>query len=313
MRRAFQTRLHSLEPRARRVLHVRVEKLGGFEQQSYKLRYRVTLQMPHGRRTLRLRGSSEAQDETRRQSYEIMKFLWNHGFDHGPFQVARPVTFYKRWRLLVYEEASGKTLTQQLRQHPATAGRTLQRVSGWLAKLHSHSPRTIRLAYNQAGRKQYWQNALRLLNGFSAEDASRLRRNIQQIMRQEDRYATQRKRKLVHHDFHPGNILISPHSIVVVDFTESRLSHPLIDVATMAIQLELQNPRTAGPRIRRWQKTFLAGYHRHRPRVRIHGVAADRVFRFIRFRIAMQSYVGQFLFGKTNGPLREIVLHSEEW
>mgnify|MGYP000747597646 CR=1 FL=1 len=91
MRRAFQSRLLSVDPHARRVLRVEVERLGGFEDKSFTLRYRLTLKMRSGReRRLVLRGSSEEKDQTRRQAYVIMRYLWLHGFAEGPAQVARP-------------------------------------------------------------------------------------------------------------------------------------------------------------------------------------------------------------------------------
>lgn len=314
MRRAFQSRLLSVDPRAKRVLAVTIERIGGFEDKSYKLRYHLSLRLRSGRiRRLVLRGSSEQQDQTRRQAYVIMRFLWLRGFSAGPRQVARPVTFFWRWRLLVYEETPGRNLLSVLRQPGVQAKSYLQRTAGWLAELHRHSPRTIKLAYNQAGRKQYWQMALRLLSLDYGPQNFRLRRHIDQVMRFEDQLARGRHRVLVHHDFHLANILTLPQVIRVVDFTESRLSSPLVDLATFLTQLELQLSATVRPEtVARWQKIFLTAYRRHQPRLRLETPVAKRIFRFIRFRIALQSFLATHLFGRQQQRWQQEVL-SAHW
>ncbi|MBI2985029.1 MAG: aminoglycoside phosphotransferase family protein [Candidatus Kerfeldbacteria bacterium] len=310
MRRAFQARLLSVDPRARRVLRVRVERLGGYMNRSWRLRYTLTLLLRSGRRRQRiLRGSSELQDETRRQAYVIMKFLWRHGFDTGPLQIARPVTFFWRWKLLVYEQVAGATLASLLRRQPERVDRHLEAVAKWLVRLHHHSPRTIRLVYNSAGRAQYWRSALDILRGPDSVAVAGLQQTIERVMRFEHALARSRRRVLVHHDFHPGNILITPRSLRVVDFAESRLSHPLIDVAAFFVQLELQAGSTVPTTtVVRWQQHFLAAYHGGAPNVRLTGALAERLFRFVRFRVALQSYLGVYLLGRPYSPLRQAIL-----
>jgi aminoglycoside phosphotransferase (APT) family kinase protein len=302
----------SVDPNAKRVVRVKVERLGGFEDKSFTLRYRLTLKMRSGRqRQMVLRGSCEVKDQTRRQAYVIMRYLWLHGFADGPSQVARPVTFFYHWKLLVYEECPGATLLTVLRRRGVKARPYLEHAAIWLAKLHTHSPRTLSLAYNQAGRKQYWQMALRLLSSAGQKESKLLRRNIERVMRLEDALAASAHRRLVHHDFHLNNILVTPDVVRAVDFTESRLSSPLVDVATFIAQLELLlYPSVSMSTIAAWQKIFLQAYHRKQPGIQLNTPAAKKIVRFIRFRIALQSFVAAYLFGRREGPLKEAALET---
>lgn len=310
IRRALQTRLLSVDPNATRIRSVRVKRIGGFGNRSYKLRFVVSLKKRDGsRRLLTLRGSNERRDETRRQAYEIMKFLFCNGFARGPWQIARPVTFFRRWKLLVYEEAPGKTLRRLLREQPERAGEYLARTARWLAALHCHAP-NLHFAYNRTGRKYYWRAALTLFSTMEHRDYRRIERAIRRVMRFEDVLAATQRRALVHHDFHPGNVLIARSTVRVVDFTESRLSDPRVDIATFVAQLEQQLGRFASAaQIEKWQGVFLRAYRRVAPSVALSTPTTKRIFRFIRFRIALQSFVGEYMLGKRRSPFRDLVIH----
>ncbi len=304
----------SLAPDARRVTGVEAHRLGGFEDRSYRLRYVVHTQDRRGRaHVVHLRGSSERNDDTRRQAYVIMKYLWLHGFRAGPFRVARPVTFFDRWHLLIYEEAAGHPLHHLLRQHPHRATTYLRQAAAWLARLHQLAPPVLARVNGQRRRQRYWLNALDLLSSMPTREVAAMRRSIQQIMRFENKLAISPQRTLVHHDFHPGNLIFGQDAIRVVDFTDSRLSHPVVDVATFVTQLELQLSGMVPPAVlERWQKTFLSAYRVLRPSLRLKSAASQRVFRFIRYRIAVQSYLGNYLLGRREGQLKETIM-THHW
>lgn len=311
MRRAFQARLLSVDASAIRVLSVQVERLGGFEDRSFRLRYRLMLRLRSGQqRSIRLRGSCELDDETRRQSYVIMKYLWRHGFHSGAYQVARPVTFFYRWRLLVYEEASGTPLDRYLRRGSARHT-VIEQSARWLVALHHHSPRTLKTAHSRANRKLYWQKALKILSRAVGSDKQRLVRAVKKTMAFEDRLAAHRGRVLVHHDFHPGNILISRNTVRVVDFTESRLSDPLVDVATFVAQLDLQLFDIPSAHVRGWQKIFVDTYAKHAKHVSLTNRRAQKIFSFMRYRIALQSYIGEYLLGNPNPRNQQVILDAK--
>lgn len=312
MRRALQARLLSVDARARLIRKVTVERLGGFEDRSHKLRYHLWLRMSdHTIKRVVIRGTIEVQDETRRQAYEIMKFLWLHGFDRGPFQIPRPITFFRRWKLLLYQEAPGKSALDFLARRHQTE--KIMALSGqWLAELHRHSPRTIRLAYNHRGRQHYWRAVLGLLTKEHEPDFILLRRGIQRIKHFEDRLARGRGRVLVHHDFHPGNIILSGQTLRVIDFSESRLSHPLIDIASFMIQLEMLLGRHVPQSIiKRWQHSFFRAYQgRTRKRLSLQGSSAQEIFNLMRFRLAFQAFVGAYVAGQKDSFWRREILQS---
>lgn len=311
MRRALQGRLLSVDHRAGQITKVDVERVGGFAKKSFLLRYHLTLRgRDRAKQKMVLRGSYEAQDQTRRQAYEIMKYLWRHGFDRGPSQIARPVTFYYHWKLLVYQEAAGQPLGQVLRLQPRQAKLLLNRTAAWLSRLHQQRPSRLYSAYDSSGRKQYWQAALESLKTIPRASAVGLGQMVRQVMREEDRLAHSPHRVLVHHDFHPDNVLVSSTAIRVVDFTESRLSDRLVDVATMVHQLEFQlsnhfQPKTIGA----WQDYFMTAYQRHSG-VSVKNKHAQRLMDFIRFRVALQSLVGSAVFGQPSSMMARIVLRS---
>lgn len=310
MRRAFQSRLKSIHPAARRVLSVQVQRIGGFEDRSFKLRFVVRLELWNGRtKIVRLRGSNELQDQSRRQAYETMKFLWRHGFASGALQIARPITYFLHWRLLVYEEADGETLLSRLRRRDRSARRDIQRAALWLAKLHRQSTHGLQLSDRRIGQKRYWIQALDLLHDLKSEEWMTLRRTVRRVIVFEDGLAKKSPRSLVHFDFHPGNILVNRQIISVVDFTDTRISHPLVDVGTFLAQLDLlfRGPSFQSD-IVAWKKSFVSAYHKANPRVSLRGPSAQSILDFMRFRVAFQSYLGLYLFGKRRTPLKQMVL-----
>lgn len=311
MRRAFNARLLSLAPTGKDVLRVEPERIGGFEDRSYKLRYIANVRYPRGPRKLILRGSLEKNDDTRRQAYEIMKYLWRNAFDHGPLQIARPVTFFQRWKLLVYEEAPGEPLSALAARHPKTAGKSLVQAAQWLAKLHQLRPRQLSKAFSHRDRARYWRQALSVLQRSSSKELSDLRATVKRVLKFEDRLARLPGGRLVHHDFHPGNIIVDRNTMRVVDFTESRISHPLVDVGSFLAQLDYQMSAQVPPiALAEWKKVFLRAYHRSAPRVTVKGMSEEKIFQFMRFRIALQTYIGLYLVGQHEGPFKRVVERS---
>jgi len=116
------------------------------------------------------------------------------------------------------------------------------------------------------------------------------------------RFQSMADRRIVHHDLHPQNILVGKGGIVILDFTEARLSHPLVDVATSVIQWGLQGRALRWRSIAAQQRLIWKTYKSFAPRD-----VSLTDFRFIQNhvwqRIGLQRLVGAILEHRPTAPI----------
>lgn len=296
VRRVLSPLVKRIDPQAARLVSLTAERVGGFADRSYQLRYVVTVADAAGRlRRRTVRGSIERGDETRRQAFSVLTYLKRNRFPTASLTMTSPITYVPAWKMLVYLEARGQPLALLLRRG-RSATTAVQLAARWLARLHQFRPRRVFFVYDHVGRRRYWQRAKRVLRLGPAADWPWLSQAVRDVLAVEDRLAKFRGRVLVHHDFHPGNILINGRVACGLDFTESRLAHPMIDVASWLAQIESQYRTTVSARVRqRWAGVFLRTYRRHTPPSWSVGAGPDAIKRFIAFRVRLQLLVYFFM------------------
>lgn len=302
---ALRPHLAAIDPRARAIHSLELERTGGFARRSYILRLKLVVELTHGTRTHWLRASQDWHDHTRHSAWRVMQRVW-HDFHHGRYLIAEPIHFFPRWRLLVYREATGTTLREVLHRHPAQAVAGLRSCARWLAAFHGHRYRLAGLAYAGAGSTRYWQGLARIIS-MSDRERNLVRPLIRRMIDFDRQTAASPKAILVHHDFHPENILLDRSAIHVLDFTDTRMSLPVIDVATFITQLAWQCAATVRPeRIAAWQAAFVQEYLRHCPKNFTRAELAATT-RSIGVRVALQYWLGARLQHHAAPSLRKLV------
>lgn len=277
---------------------LQLERIGGFYNRSYTLRLRLARESSGLHRATILRASNDFHDHTRRQAYQLLVWLRDHGWSRGKHTVPEPVMYSPAWRMLIYHEAPGQMLLPAIIQHPASAGRLIKSCAQALAKLHQARPAKISWNYRLSTAANYWRRLYLALPKGWPLPRQRVLAAIRWLVPEECWWSNFRP-TLVHHDFHPGNIIAQAGGrLVLLDFTESRLTCPLVDVATFTVQLELMfGRRFPQTTITRWRDLFWESYVRHQPYWRRKTALYQRAQEYVRRRINLQRCLGAWAAG----------------
>ncbi len=212
---------------------------------------------------------------SKKQAYNVLRFLWGHGFSRTPLLVPQPLLFDTNKSLLLYISYRGETVYRLLSKIKPTSLKNLLQLSGrWAARLHRLRASNIVPRISDADdRSQHKRNTKTFLGRGSQFFKSK---NVSPETVSAD---TLRKKifirnhlpalSLVHNDLHLRNILTNKkqNEIAVIDFNETHLGDPLDDVATFLVHLDAElASRFPLSKIRRLQQAFLAGYVKERKR-----------------------------------------------
>ena len=296
---------------AKSILEVKAERKGGFLNRSFRVRYEVLVEKNNGRKFKAAFWGLSSPDPTRFQSWQVMDYLWKNNFSFGIFRIGQPLTFIKKHSMVITREIKGKSFLKVLENKSLKEiCSALKKSARWLKKLHRTNPyqfKDIFSSYSQI----YWQEQLRILKKGFPDKTNFLERLIEEILNWERKNQESANRAIVHHDFHPQNIFLEKKKILVLDFSESRLSRPTIDVLTFLTQMDLMNrcliKRFSLKNLKNFSEFFLKEYFGRD----WNKVLKDPVFKkdliIARKRIAAQTLVGSILFNKTPKTLSDIL------
>jgi len=188
---------------------------------------------------------SAHSDEPRKNVYDSLKFLWEHGFSRGYLSIPHPLFYSDYFQGTFYRGVKGRNLYQYIRERNlAEVESIVIKAAAWFAKLHSIPTKNARNFNEENSRiatvfpgidhvlyriKQHYP---RFLNAF---------KQIYKIVNEQEInfLASIGKRWLVHGDAHPENIIrMSPRKIAIIDFTDLCLSDFARDLGAFLQQLE---------------------------------------------------------------------------
>ena len=195
-------------------------------------------------KTLKIRCVANEEGE-RRHAAKILKLLWENGFNKGRFTVARPFGYYPKYNAMFYGNLPGENLTHILKE------KNFQRIlasielsARWLAKLHNLNLKTAKKLNRQNDREQITELAkiFSRLKKYYPDLAKKESLLIKEYFNLQDKIDW-KNTVLIHNDFFPGNIISHQNKISAIDFVESRMANPLIDVASLAAYMQsILNP-----------------------------------------------------------------------
>jgi aminoglycoside phosphotransferase (APT) family kinase protein len=199
--------------------------------------YRLFFSAAAGRRagTLKIVFKRYADRIEGRKTYDIMKMLWERGFNRkSRLRILEPYAYREDLGLMVMEDAHGMLLVRNLRQKGPAAVARMKAVARWLSRLHNleadfstvdlHPPDeiSIRDFVREAGGGEPW-----LLPQLAAVEATLLARMA--------RFPNP-PLNLTHGDFQCENILVDADKVIVVDFDRFCVSDPARDLGCMIAQ-----------------------------------------------------------------------------
>ena len=310
-RRIFSLCKNRIDKKIKSILAVRAERKGGFLDRSFRVRYEVLAEEITGRKFKKAFWGLSSPDPTRFQSWRVMDYLWKKNFSSGIYRIAQPLAFIKRHSMVITREIKGKSFLEMLKKGSLSEiFLALKRSANWLRKLHRTEPYNFEGVFLSFG-PIYWKEQLRILKKGFPKKEKFLKKLIKEILNWEKQNQENARRVIVHHDFHPQNIFLGERKIWVLDFSESRLSRPIVDIFTFCCQLDLMNKRQikrfSTDDLENFSKIFLKGYFGQN----WNEILKDPIFRndfiILRKRVAAQALVGTLLFGQKPKIFSDII------
>ncbi len=188
---------------------------------------------------------SAHSEEPRKNVYDALRFLWDHGFGQGYLSIPHPLFYSEYFRGVFYRGVRGYNLYHYIREkNTAAIEEIIPKAAAWFSKLH-------RLPINKA--RNFNEENSRIDTVFPgvshilwrikenypsyADAYKRIYRIL--ISREKKFLASTPKRWLVHGDAHPENIIeMSKKKTAVIDFTDLCLADFARDIGSFLQQLE---------------------------------------------------------------------------
>lgn len=193
---------------------------------------------------------SAHSNEPRKNVYDALSFLWNHGFGQGYLSVPHPLFYSDYFQGTFYRGVSGKHLYYYIKLGDfAEIESIVPKAAKWFAKLHNTPIKEARNFNPENSRIEsvlpgIAHTLLRILEHypeylpFFTKVFGILNEREKHILKGLD------KHWLVHGDAHPENIIrMSPRKIAVIDFTDICFSDYTRDLGTFLQQFEYMSLR----------------------------------------------------------------------
>ncbi len=188
---------------------------------------------------------SAHSDEPRKNVYDVLKYLWSHGFDKGNLTIPHPLFYSEKFRGTFYRGVEGKNLYHYIRQDDKkNIEAIIPKTADWFVKLHSLSTFDARNFNKENSR-------IKTVIPGKEHILERIKKDYPQyfefykkaydnfIQQERDFFSKTCKRYLVHGDAHPENVIkMSERKIAVIDFTDLSLADFARDLGTFLQQVE---------------------------------------------------------------------------
>ncbi len=224
----FQRQLHAFFPGSQKIEWVRVAQPHALSTSSYLTRYRITIMAPNGSTSVKnVRGNFIAPT-----AFRIMQAVYQR--PSRRFTTMRPLWFDPRFRYELYEEVRGLPLRMVPIRSSSFAG-TIAPIARAVAGLHAvPCQRVPRIPFRQE-RDMVLRNA-RIASRYIPRQHSFLSRTASSVIRGE-RAAWDAPQAIVHNDLQASNIIIDRGTVGLIDYTQSGVANPAIDVGNFIAHL----------------------------------------------------------------------------
>ncbi|TAN56987.1 hypothetical protein EPN15_05640 [Patescibacteria group bacterium] len=177
-----------------------------------------------------------------KNEFRILHYLWHHGWSGGKLAVQRPLYFFSNEKTIMYEGLSGVPLIQSLpKLNQKKISLIFSSIAEMTRKLHSMSvPFHIKNSFQKELQKaKAFTKDFLVFFPHRKTELSFIKRKVfslkeQFIKKYSDSFC------LTHNDFTLGNILWrnETQKLGLIDFSESCIYDPLIDLGTLFAQLD---------------------------------------------------------------------------
>ena len=215
---------------------------------------------------------SAHSDEPRKNVYDSLKFLWEHGFGKGKLSIPHPLFYSEYFQGTFYRGVEGRNLYRYIREDNRKEIESIvSRAAAWFSKLHNIDVSEARNFNEENSRIETVFPGIGHILWRIGEDYPKYAdayKEIYEILnkREKEFLASTKKSWLVHGDAHPENIIkMSPRKIAVIDFTDLCLSDFARDIGAFTQQLEFMINRKINDKeyAQKIKKIFLDNYFKN--------------------------------------------------
>ena len=245
-------RSHDLFGSSDYVEVVEISRTATYNKSSYNVLY--IIKVHGGIKEIR---ASASQQISKVANFQLLKFIYENGFDSGKFLIAKPLGYFEDFNVMFYENIQGKPLMVELTTSLDELVSKIKPCAQMLKKIHGLPKPEISL----------WEAN----KFFEFKDLERgaLRNYYPQIATKLDDVLVSIKKKInsnktsvfCHGDFQPSNLIINQDKIYVLDFDLVSLFDKEYDIANFISQLRVMTKRFGNfENFEILEKEFLSGY-----------------------------------------------------
>lgn len=213
---------------------------------TYALLYEI--QCEKNIRKVRVNASNE---ETRERAFAVMNFIQPQ-FSGPQYFIPKPYFYDLDYNAVAYENVEGKLLIHQLKS--PNLEKLINLTALWLKHLHSIKKPELTLPKHEMF---FNFEALKFFYPDLAKEGPLLVEELK------SRISFDFSKALIHGDFQPNNIIVDENNIAVLDFNDSQIGDPDLDIAKFLTQIKTMLFRFADTKhYEVLKKIFLESYGR---------------------------------------------------
>lgn len=221
---------------------------------------------------------SAHSDENRKNAYNALLFITQHGFTNHSVFVPEPLFFDDGLKAFFYRGVDGKNLLSYIKKTDVSLAPYLDQTAKWIAQLHSieagekqnFNPVNSRISTIYPGPEKSLPKIKRLFPQYH----SQIKTQFEKLVAWEsESLASLPRLHLIHGDLHPENVIINKTDgkVSLIDFTDICTSDWARDLGSFLQQLAFMSGGYRGQEeINSLKKKFTACYFAHQ------GMAQDK-------------------------------------
>lgn len=235
-----------------RVEILEIKRTATYNKSSYNVLYKIKI----NDKLWEIRASASEQ-LSKKANFELLKFIYNHGFDQGQFLIAKPLGFFEDSNVMFYENIQGKPLMTELGEDVVALTSKIKLCAGILKKIHGLPEPEVKLwnANDFFEFKKLERGALQIYYPAVARELDNL------IMKIKEKIDKNKTPEFCHGDYNPNNLIINRDKIYVLDFDMVSFIDKEYDLANFVDQLQIMTKRFGNfENFETFKKEFLISY-----------------------------------------------------
>lgn len=229
-----------------------ISRTATYNKSSFNVLYKI--KVDGNKKEIRV---SASQQISKKANFQLLKFIYENGFDSGEFLIAKPLGYFEDFNLMFYENIQGKPLISELATSLSELVLKVKLCAQMLKKIHGLPKPEISLwdANNFFEFKELERGALQ---NYYPKIATKLDDILVNIKKKID---SDKTTVFCHGDFQPSNLIINQDEIYVLDFDLVSLLDKEYDIANFISQLRIMTKRFGNfENFKTLEKEFLFNY-----------------------------------------------------